>query len=185
MLRFYVASTSALRRLITRWYVVNFFFFFFSKAGGSKHQPISSSDKSRQYWRRCSALTSHRRQYYVVWYHVMKFSKTGGKQTSAPWLYGQDEAILTPIQRFCVASTSKLRRFITWREFSKAGGANIRSLALGTRRSSIVSDAALWRHTGFNITSSKIWYEAVLIHSLRKSKFIFYNCTWFPMSEGC
>ena len=28
---------------------------------------ISASDKSRQYWRRCSALTSHRRQYYVVW----------------------------------------------------------------------------------------------------------------------
>ena len=59
----------------------------------------------------------------------------------------------------------------------KGWGANIRSLALGARRSSIVSDAALWRRTGVNITSSKIWYEAVFIHSLRKSKFIFYNCT--------
>ena len=42
----------------------------------------------------------------------MKFSKTGGKQTSAPWLYGQDEAILTPMQRFGVASTSILRRLV-------------------------------------------------------------------------
>ena len=90
------------------------------------------------------------------------------------------------MQRICVASTSILRRLITWRKFSKVGWANIRSLAFkGPRRSNIGADAALWRRTGVSITSIKIWYELVLIHSLRKSKFILYNCTWIPMSEGC
>ena len=40
--------------------------FFEGCPRGSKHQLISSWDKTKQYWRRCSALTSHQRQYYVV-----------------------------------------------------------------------------------------------------------------------
>ena len=40
----------------------------FRRLGENRHRLLSSMDKTKQYWRRYSALASHRLQYYVVWY---------------------------------------------------------------------------------------------------------------------
>ena len=162
----------------------------FSEGWMSKHPLTSFKAKTKQYWRRCSALAPHRRQYYVVldmvWgyfhfihcaslnsycttVHGSQWAKAvseqftpskcnadvyaaaratsaskSGQNVSRPVITrGNIDDVAALLRRIDVNITPFDNPMTSGKFFRRLGGANISSLALGTRRSNIDADAAL------------------------------------------
>ena len=77
------------------------------ESGQNVNRPVTCN--TRQYWRRCSAFTSHRRQYYVVWQHVMKFFEGCPRESNHQLISSWDKT--KQYWRRCSALTSHRRQY--------------------------------------------------------------------------